>query len=273
MKVWVGTSGYSYPAWVGPFYPPGTQQKNMLSQYARVFPITELNFTYYGLPTPQVLERQAKQTPPGFQFAVKLFQGLTHDRDLSHVPAFREAVSVLQQHGKLCALLAQFPQQFHWRPETLSFLARLADELRGFPLAIEFRHHTWARSDVTDWLRANGLHLVSVDAPALPALFPSGLVWSSRLAYIRLHSRRADRWYEGDKERYDYLYSDAEMKEWVEALRARRGDVDEAYVLFNNCHEAQAPINAKRLQELLANDRDLTLVPPFEAQADQGTLF
>lgn len=85
MKVWVGTSGYSYPDWVGDFYPPGTSAKRMLAEYAQVFSITELNFTFYRLPTAQMLARQAAQTPAGFQFAVKLFRGFTHERDLTRV--------------------------------------------------------------------------------------------------------------------------------------------------------------------------------------------
>lgn len=276
MEVWVGTSGYSYADWIGAFYPPGTPAKRMLAHYARVFPITELNFSFYGVPTPETLAQQVKQTPPGFQFAVKLYQGFTHDRDLSEVAAFHRAMQVLEQEGRLCALLAQFPQAFHHDKDSLGFLESLASCFAGYPLAVEFRHSSWAAPSVSDWLRERGLHLVSVDVPPISGLFPPGLVMSTHLIYIRLHSRRRDMWYEGDKQRYDYLYSDAEMTEWIEALRGSRGQADRAYVFFNNCHDAQAVINAQRMQELLQGQADLKLIPPAESlppAEEQGMLF
>src|SRR5262245_1429020 len=162
----------------------------MLAHYASVFPVTELNFTFYRPPTARVLARQARQTPPGFQFAVKLFRGLTHERDLAGAAAFREAVDVLHRAGRLCALLAQFPQHFHYDRKALGHLDALASRFAGYPLAVEFRHRSWARPEVPEWLCARGLYVVSVDVPPIPALFPTGLVVSGRLAYVRFHSRR-----------------------------------------------------------------------------------
>jgi uncharacterized protein YecE (DUF72 family) len=278
MEVWIGTSGYSYADWVGEWYPRGTPAKRMLAHYARQFPVTELNFTYYRMPTAEMLARQAQQTPPGFQFAVKLFQDFTHKRDLTEAASFRAAIDVLHREGRLCALLAQFPQQFHNDNESSTHLETLAERFAGYPLAVEFRHRSWAQPEITEWLRTRGLHLVSVDVPPIHTLFPTGLVQSNRTIYIRFHSRNADAWYAGEKSRYDYLYTDAELTEWLDVLRSSRAHADRAFVLFNNCHRGQAAHNAVRMQELLkrANQFELRLVEPPEdpgAMGEQGLLF
>ena len=92
MNVWIGTAGYSYSNWVGPFYPPGTRTTGMLAQYARHFPVVELNFSFYRCPTPAMLTRLAGQTPPGFRFAVKLPRSLSHERRLDDLLHAREVV-------------------------------------------------------------------------------------------------------------------------------------------------------------------------------------
>jgi len=275
MQVWIGTSGYAYADWVGSFYPPGTSSSGMFRHYAAHFPLVELNFTYYRQPTPLDLERIAARAPAGFQFVVKLHQSLSHEHDLSGAAAFREAVRGLKERGQLLGLLCQYPQRFHNEPGNQARLLDLAAAFPGHELAVEFRHVSWHRPDVPDWLREHGLHLVAVDAPRIPALYPSGLVQSSRLIYVRLHSRRAEWWYLSDKERYDYDYSDAELREWLEALRNARSGADRALVLFNNCRHAQAAANAQRFAELLRTlAPELDVVPAFaEHEPHQRALF
>jgi len=113
MQFWLGTSGYSYPDWVGGFYPPGTRPAGMLAHYVRHFPLVELNFTFYRLPTPAMLARLADQTPPGFQFVVKLPRTLSHDEDPRDLPPFRLAVEELRVRDRLLGLLGQLPQSTH----------------------------------------------------------------------------------------------------------------------------------------------------------------
>ncbi len=280
MQVWVGTSGYVYPDWVGGFYPPGTSSRGMLSYYTRHFPLVELNYTFYRLPGPDDLAKLAARTPEGFQFIVKLHQSLSHEQDLSEAASFGAAVAPLQEQGRLLGLLAQLPQRFHYGPESLDHLGALADRFADHPLAVEFRHQSWARPEVVEWLARRGLHLVSVDVPGIPSLFPAGLVQSGRLIYVRFHSRRASAWHAGDKERYDYLYTEEELQSWVDALARRADRADQALVLFNNCHGSQAAINALQFRALLSARRgdlgDLTLVePPAPPEPDekQGELF
>src|SRR5437868_14409235 len=113
MHVWVGTSGYSYPDWVGDFYPAGTRPGKMLAYYSRVFPLVELNFTFYRTPTPEMLARLAGQVRPGFQFLVKIPRTLSHEQSPRDLTGFRLAAAELGRRGRLGGLLGQFPQATH----------------------------------------------------------------------------------------------------------------------------------------------------------------
>jgi uncharacterized protein YecE (DUF72 family) len=275
MNVWIGTAGYSYSNWVGPFYPPGTRTTGMLGHYARHFPVVELNFTFYRCPTPAMLSRLAGQTPPGFSFAVKLPRSLSHERRHDDLFAFREAVQALQAQGRLAELVCQLPQSSHNDPATRAWLERLARELRGLPLGVEFRHVSWARREVVPWLRTHRLDLIAVDVPDVPALYPRGPAWSGKRFYARLHSRNAGNWYGEGGIRYDYGYGDEELREWVAGLRAAAATCEDAYLVFNNCKTTQAVDNARRMGELLRSEApELRVMPPFAAvPSAQASLF
>jgi uncharacterized protein YecE (DUF72 family) len=273
MKVWVGTSGYSYPDWVGSFYPEGTRPNRMLGYYVQQFPLVELNFTFYRPPTPEMLARIADQVPAGFQFIVKLPRSISHEERPADLPLFRRAVEEMHRRGCLMGLLCQLPQSHHYSSKRLDWLDRLGGELHGYHLAIEFRHQSWARPDLPAWLAERGIDLVSVDAPALPQLFPSGLVQSTRRIYVRLHSRNAGNWYQSEKERYDYNYDDEELGEWVEAVLRRAEQKEEALLLFNNCHGGRAADNARRIMSLFLNAGTPTVAPFARAAPVQRGLF
>jgi uncharacterized protein YecE (DUF72 family) len=127
---------------------------------------------------------------------------------------------------------------------------------------------------VPHWLAEHGLDLVAVDVPPLPGLYPSGWVHSGPRVYVRLHSRNASNWYKGDKERYDYKYTDATLGEWVAAAR-NAVDVQETLFLFNNCYRSQAPNNARRLQSLFGQQApQANVIKPSAAQHPmQRSLF
>jgi uncharacterized protein YecE (DUF72 family) len=289
MDIWIGTSGYSYPDWVGNFYPPGLSSARMLSWYSRHFPLVELNFTFYRPPTRDVLARLADKVPVGFQFLVKLPQTISHEQSPADLPGFRGAVAELQQRGQLMGLLCQFPQATHYERRSVDWLRTVRQELPGLPLAVEFRHRSWARPGLAEWMREHDLNIVAVDVPDLPGLFPRGWAQSGERVYVRLHSRNAAKWYEGDKERYDYSYSDSELSEWVEELGRRERATaspggppprpgegpQQALFLFNNCHRGQAAVNAQRLRALLEQStQPFSVVEPFaEAPPAQRSLF
>jgi|SRR5579872_3574111 len=273
MDIWIGTSGYSYTSWVGDFYPAGTKSNKMLPYYSRHFPLVELNFSFYRVPTPDTLRKMAEQTPPGFQFLVKLPQTISHEESPRDIPAFRAAVEELRRHDKLKGLLHQMPQSIHHTKHSEAWLRKVARELGDLHLAVEFRHRSWLQPHLTDWLADLGLDLVSVDVPDIPALFPRGLMWSGSRIYVRLHSRNRAAWYTQDASRYDYHYSDAQLAEWRDALP--HGGPDEALFLFNNCQRSHAVANARRLRTLFEQrGPEWNVVAPFaEAPPVQRSLF
>jgi uncharacterized protein YecE (DUF72 family) len=277
MDIWIGASGYSYPEWVGDFYPSGTRPRQMLPYYCRRFPLVELNFTFYRPPTAEMLGRMADQTPDGFQFVVKLPRMISHEQRSDDVPGFRRAAEELRERGRLLGVLCQLPQSTHNKPPARRWLEVLAEDLTGLGLVVEFRHRSWARPEVAPWLEEHGVETASVDAPRLPGLFPRGLVRAGPNAYVRLHSRNAAAWYQSGAARYDYNYSDPELEEWVgEVEEAARGEgLSRFLFLFNNCAGGLATHNARRLRELLRRQvPQVHVVEPFsEAPPVQRSLF
>ena len=253
-RIRIGTSGYSYPAWVGKFYTPGTGRREMLEHYASCFDTVELNFTYYGIPRPAVLERMVKETPDGFTFFVKAHKSMTHGdgtpRCSAAVATYLEAVSPLRESGKLGGVLLQFPQSFHDEIENRRHLDRLVANLDGIPLIVEMRHDCWLKAPFYEYLRRKGLAFCCVDEPDLPGLLPRISIRTADTSYVRFHSRDGDRWYSADR-RYDYNYSEEELLEWVPKLRDLALSSSTVYVFFNNCHGAQAAANANELRTLL----------------------
>jgi uncharacterized protein YecE (DUF72 family) len=255
----IGTSGYSYTEWVNAgFYPSGTRSGEMLSLYAQTFPITELNFTWYQMPKAAAIEHLRRQAPSGFRFAAKLTRTLTHEVDpgqwRGQVSQYRDGMAALTQVRQLTAVLLQFPPSFSRTPKNRHYLAALLDELGGLPLAVEFRHASWAADRVFAELERRRTTLVTVDEPNLPGLFPQlDVVTNPDLFYIRFHGRNARGWRSGNMQmQFDYDYSDAELQEWTEKiivpLTQRAGS---GVIFFNNHVRAQAPKNARRLISLL----------------------
>lgn len=256
----VGTSGYSYPEWVDAgFYPVGTRPGQMLPFYAQRFPAAELNYTWYQMPKASAIDRMRRQVPPGFRFAAKLTRTMTHevDRDQwrGQVARYREGVAPLVLAGQLAAVLLQLPASFERTHARRHYLAALLDELAELPLAVEFRHVSWATDRVFAELENRRVALVAVDGPALPYLFPPlDVVTSPDLFYVRFHGRNTVGWRSGNMQKqFDYDYGTAELNEWaVSRIVPMAGRCRRGLVFFNNHVRAQAPANARQLSTMLA---------------------
>ena len=160
----------------------------------------------------------------------------------------------LIQSGQLAAILLQFPPSFHRIPKNRYYLAALLDALDGLPIAVEFRHVSWATDSVYTALEQRGVALVCVDAPAISDLFPRlDLVTSPDLFYIRFHGRNVRGWRSGNMQKqFNYDYTDDELREWTnEAIERMAGQARRGLLFFNNHVRAQAPRNALRLIEQL----------------------
>lgn len=262
----IGTSGYSFPDWVGTVYPPGTRPGAFLAYYATLFDAVEINATYYRTPSPQTFARMAEKTPAGFTFAVKVPRAMTHelaafDRELE---PFQEAIAPLAGAGKLGGLLAQFPYAFTPGDASRRHLERLARTFAGeAPLAVEFRHDAWSRDETLTLLRDLDLSYVNVDLPELPHLPRPSAIATTKTGYVRLHGRNAATWWNQEKggDRYDYLYRASELEPWVARIHALAAETDVVFAFANNCHLGQSVVNALQLGQRLGR------TPPDDASA------
>jgi len=259
----VGTSGYAYSEWVDAgFYPPGTGSARMLAHYARIFPVTEINYTWYQMPKAPAMDRMRRKVPDDFRFAAKLTRTLTHEVDANGWPAqavlYREGVAPLVQSGQLLAVLVQLPPFFQRNPENRRYLARLLDALSGLPLVVEFRHASWATDRVFASLKERRVTLACVDAPGLKDLFPPmAMVTNPDLFYIRFHGRNTKGWRSGSMQKqFDYDYSNDELAQWSRSrIPEMACQTKTGIIFFNNHVRGQAPKNARMLMEQLTEDR------------------
>lgn len=273
-RILVGTCNWADHKY---FYPAGLPAGERLAHYARFFPIVEVDTTFYGIPRPGVAERWLEATPPGFRFNVKAYKSLTlHERDEGKArPPTREEeadfMSVLEpmrESGKLVGVHYQFPPWFKASPANMDFVSRLSDRHPDDQVIVEFRHSSWAEPDrfdaVTELLAEAGMTYCSVDEPQVgSATMPPHLVVTDpRLAVLRFHGQNRARWYvknaRSSTERFDYLYREETLAEWVPRIRGLAEEAEEVHVLFNNNRSNYAVANGLQMARLL----DLGLPSP-----------
>jgi len=256
-RILIGTSGFSYDDWRGEFYPLGMNNKDFLEFYALHFKILELNFSYYRIPDADQSRQMIEKSGGKLEFVVKAFRQMTHeisDNSLTDVlTLFMDGVSPFIEAGRLGTILLQFPQSFHYVPENRIYLKSLIESLLPCPISVEFRQKEWLKDSVYKTLEDLGAGFVCVDEPPLPSLIPPVIVSTSDWGYIRFHGRNSSDWYGTDsRTRYDYLYSEEELKAWVPKIRDLAGRTKKLFVFFNNHAKAQAITNAKMLINLLS---------------------
>ena len=253
----VGASGFSYKDWVGPYYPPDLNEQDWLAYYAREFSTCELNFTYYRLPNAKTLARMADKTPPGFLFAVKAFQGLTHERDVSPDAQvfhdFSASLQPLRDADKFGCILAQFPFSFHATKENRDYLRRLRDGLGDLATVVEFRNDGWLTDTTFDLLSELKMGFCCVDEPRLKGLIPPIAKATGPVAYVRFHGRNAAKWWQHEQawERYDYAYTAEELAEWLPKLKSLDAEAPLTLVYTNNHWKGQAVDTARQLKLML----------------------
>ena len=266
-KLYIGTSGWSYPrgegTWKGNFYPPGTRDE--LESYSRFFDTVEVNSSFYRPPDPEITAHWADKTPRGFLFAVKLWQKFTHPKmyqaavgeaaviSAEDVDLFRKCLEPLLQQGKLGALLAQFPPSFINDSYGKHALKGIINHFGDCHLAIELRHKSWSDDPATaDLLRESNVCWVQIDEPKFDFSVASDVPLTSDMAYFRFHGRNADMWWKGNNEtRYMYLYSESEIAELAEKVKTATQKSALTFAFFNNHWKAYAPRNAGDLRKAL----------------------
>jgi uncharacterized protein YecE (DUF72 family) len=258
MRCHVGTCGFSYPEWVDAgIYPPKTKSAEMLSLYSRNLHVVELNYSWYQMVRADAVERMRDRVPADFRFCAKLTRTMTHeigDDWAKQAGTFCHGIQPLLDSGQLLSVLVQLPPNFHWTRSNRLYLARLFDALASLPLAVEFRHRSWARDSVFHTLQERRITLVRVDAPALPALFPALTeLTNPDLFYLRLHGRNGAAWHAPSmQDKFNYCYSNQELEQVVATVLALQGQVLQSVILFNNHVAGQAFQNALTMVDLLS---------------------
>jgi uncharacterized protein YecE (DUF72 family) len=258
-EILIGTSGFYYDDWKGVFYPENMPSGEYLSYYSLRYKTLELNFSYYKIPDSRQCAKMLENSGGSLEFTVKAFRQLTHeisDRSISEVlPLFIKGLSPFIEGKQLGAVLLQFPQSFHYTVENRFYLKSVLEAMSGLPVAVEFRQKEWLRDSVYRTLKEMHAAFVCVDEPLLPSLIPKTMITTSDTGYIRFHGRNKKDWYGTDsRTRYDYLYSDQELKEWAPEILAMAEKTKKLFVFFNNHARAQAVTNAGMLINLLSKD-------------------
>ena len=255
-------------------YPGDIRDSEMFAYYVDQFRLNsvEINYTYYRMPATQVFRFYARQSPDSFHFTVKLLSSITHDPWIGRSPAaavdkdlcawFMAGVQPLMDSGKLGCILAQFPHQMRPGRRAWDHLLSLREALDRYPLVYEFRNKAWVSEQTIAALRQMRVGFCVVDKPQLGPLMPLVPAITSDVAYLRLHGRNA-KWFEDRSVRYDYLYSERELRGLLPTIHSMASGSSRVYIQFNNCHAGSALRNVKTMQYLLGLD-----LPPV-----QGVLF
>lgn len=256
MSVHIGTQGWNYPAWVGPFYPPGTRPSEFLSTYAKVFRVVEVDSTFYAIPDARAVRAWYERTPPDFTFALKMPKDVTHELRLTNAEDLvHEFLDRARELGpKLGPILMQMGPDF--APEELAAIEHFVPTLpRDLRFALEVRQSRWMRADILprllDVLARHGIALALSDGR-----------WIRRETMLELTERpTADflyvRWMGPDRDITDYsriqFDRSAEIHAWAEALK-NAANTKEIYGFFNNHFAGHSPASAREMQRELGQE-------------------
>ena len=244
-RILIGTSGWVYGAWKAVFYPPALPDAQQLAYYANRFQTTEVNYSFYHVPSAESYRRWLKLVPPDFVFSLKANRLITHVARLRDVDSIwselTAGAAALGRH--LGPILVQLPPWFRKDHEALiPFLEMTSGFSNPFRLAFEFRHPSWFSEHTYGLLRRHRAALCIADGPR----FPRVDVVTTDFAYLRFHGRTPPEapWYADE-----HLEREARFLE-----RLALNGID-TYVYFNNDALAHAPMNAARLVEVLGQQR------------------
>jgi uncharacterized protein YecE (DUF72 family) len=235
---WVGTSGWTYRNWRGPFYPKDLKSADWLPYYAEHLGSLELNASFYRLPPESLIKRLVERTPEDFLVAIKGSRLISHAKRLLHcedaLEVFFKRIALFR--ARAGPVLFQLPPRFPADPARLEAFLALLPKKRQF--AFEFRDPSWHKDEIYALLRAKNaafvpFELADLSAPRVP---------TADFVYVRLHGHR----------RYKGAYREAELANWAAWLRAQMAEGRDVYTYFDNTDEADhAPRNAIRLNEML----------------------
>ena len=302
-KVLIGTASWTDKSLItsGRFYPPKcSSPEDRLRYYATIFPLVEVDSSYYAMPAARVAQLWAERTPTDFTFNIKAFRLFTgHQTAPAALPKdigtalgtaakhvyykdlpvelrnemwarFREGIAPLKQSGKLAAVHFQFAPWVAFHSQNFEHIEHCQQQLAGYQLSVEFRNRSWFegrhRAATLGFERARELVNVVVDEPqgsanSIPAVWE---VTNPKLSSLRLHGRNHETWNKkgltSSADRFNYDYSDAELGAFAEQIGAI--SASSVHVVFNNNYEDQGQRNARSLMAIMADDARLPRTIP-----------
>jgi uncharacterized protein YecE (DUF72 family) len=239
-RIWIGTSGWTYDGWRGPFYPKRIPRKDWLRWYATQFASTEVNGSFYRMPSLDAVRAWREQTPRDFLFAWKASKFITHwkrlsDKSTNSIDLMESRLKVLGP--KAGPVLFQLPARFKADRERLASFLKLLS--RRYHYAFEFRDASWYEAPILDLLRDHDVSLCLSDHRDAPAPWQV----TADHVYVRGH---------GPTGQYRDRYAEATLRHWARTILLWKRRRHTVYCYFDNDQKSAAPKDAKRLMELLS---------------------
>jgi uncharacterized protein YecE (DUF72 family) len=264
-QVLIGPAGWSYADWAGIVYPHrkvrGFHEATYLAEF---FDTIEINTSFYQPLRPSFAEQWIERVAnnPRFIYTAKLWQKFTHESGATPEDerAVRAGFDPLVRAGKLGAVLLQFPFSFHRTPENIVRLNNLIERFGDYPLVVEVRHSTWNEKEFFSMLHSHHVGFCNIDQPVIGRSMKPTERSTAGIGYVRLHGRRYDTWFSDDplvppSERYNYLYSEAELEPWANRVRHVAKHSGQIFVITNNHFQGKGIVNALQLISLLSGKK------------------
>jgi uncharacterized protein YecE (DUF72 family) len=246
----IGTQGWNYDAWVGPFYPDGTRPADFLAVYSRAFASVEVDSTFYGVPAPSTFESWYERTPNDFVFSLKLPQEVTHEQrlrdSLGISDTFYERARSLRH--KLGPVLVQLGPDFDPSelPALVDFIGKVPPDIR---FTVEFRHRGWITEGVIALLRERNIGLTLVDGRWIPRRLMLSLARKPTADFVYI------RWMGPNRDLVDYsrvqVDRSREVAMWMEAIAEIPDSVTDVYGYVANTFTGHSPSTAREIQYAL----------------------
>jgi uncharacterized protein YecE (DUF72 family) len=286
--IYIGTSGYYYDDWIGVFNPPKRSAKTLgratekerndqdrLRFYQNYFSFVEINHTFYQEPQRGHMADIEERSKEGMLYAVKVHKEISHSRDCDVrkgqelMGRYVAATGPLIENGRLFSFLIQLEDRWYRTSQRLDYLLYVAQEAvtRRLDVHIEFRHASWHAAPVLQALKDTGVGICNTDIPPIRHAFPLRAYVTTDKGYIRYSGRNVENWYPSAKPttaagriatrnaRYDYSYSEQELKKLVEGQLTLMKKTGSMAVAYNNHYQAKAIRNAidniKKLKHFL----------------------
>ncbi len=279
----IGTAGWSYKDWIGPFY---SQQQSRdydwLEFYSQYFNCVEVNSTYYTYVSPSTVRGWVNKVSDkdDFVFTIKMHQDFTHKRKFTdeNIKAFTKNLEILAKANRLAGILIQFPYSFAFNNVTAEYVQKLSEIFHEYNKFVEVRHKSWSNSEVYKFFNELDLTFCTIDQPQIGEAIPFEPIITNDKAYLRFHGRNREAWlgsiksfgkekssenpdeaYKQQSLRYDYLYSPGELVEISQKIKEVYDKVKEVFVIMNNHPQGKGVANAFELMHLLKNQMKIKI--------------